>query len=98
MVMLSVCFCLLMSRRPPSSTRTDMLVPYTTRFRSFSQVTLPRALPLRFLFIGRILKTKGFIEFCQAAQRVKAHYPDAQFALLGGHHPNPAQQIGRAHV
>ena len=57
----------------------------------FAQVPLPHALPLRFLFIGRILKTKGFIEFCQAAQRVKAHYPDAQFALLGGYHPNPAQ-------
>src|SRR3546814_16896128 len=29
-----VCVFLLMIRRPPSSTRTDTLVPYTTRFRS----------------------------------------------------------------
>src|SRR3546814_20310201 len=27
-------FCLLMIRRPPRSTRTDTLFPYTTRFRS----------------------------------------------------------------
>src|SRR3546814_18749907 len=27
-------FCFLIIRRPPTSTRTDTLVPYTTRFRS----------------------------------------------------------------
>src|SRR3546814_14505113 len=31
--MLTVCF-FLMRRRPPRSTRTDTLLPYTTRFRS----------------------------------------------------------------
>src|SRR3546814_13835583 len=30
----SVCFFFLMILRPPSSTRTDTLCPYTTRFRS----------------------------------------------------------------
>src|SRR3546814_8407642 len=30
-----VCFFLLMIRRPPRSTRTDTLFPYTTLFRSF---------------------------------------------------------------
>src|SRR3546814_17586440 len=29
-----VIFCCLMRRRPPRSTRTDTLFPYTTRFRS----------------------------------------------------------------
>src|SRR3546814_17724697 len=29
-----VVVCFLMNRRPPRSTRTDTLVPYTTRFRS----------------------------------------------------------------
>src|SRR3546814_7320455 len=28
------CFCFLMKRRPPRSTRTDTLFPYTTLFRS----------------------------------------------------------------
>src|SRR3546814_20161119 len=30
----SLCFCFLMIRRPPRSTRTDTLFPYTTLFRS----------------------------------------------------------------
>src|SRR3546814_2165510 len=32
--MLSLCFFFLMIRRPPRSTRTDTLFPYTTLFRS----------------------------------------------------------------
>src|SRR3546814_13908942 len=32
--MLSFCLCFLMIRRPPRSTRTDTLFPYTTLFRS----------------------------------------------------------------
>src|SRR3546814_18937072 len=32
--MLAVCFVFLMIRRPPRSTRTDTLFPYTTLFRS----------------------------------------------------------------
>src|SRR3546814_1400884 len=34
-VYVSVCFFFLMIRRPPRSTRTDTLFPYTTLFRSF---------------------------------------------------------------
>src|SRR3546814_19141102 len=32
------CFLVLMIRRPPRSTRTDTLFPYTTLFRSFALV------------------------------------------------------------
>src|SRR3546814_15132104 len=39
------CFFFLMIRRPPRSTRTDTLFPYTTLFRSFQR---PRA-----CFVGR---------------------------------------------
>src|SRR3546814_15415515 len=31
------CFCFLMKRRPPRSTRTDTLFPYTTLFRSYTR-------------------------------------------------------------
>src|SRR3546814_4703161 len=43
---LFICFCLffLMIRRPPRSTRTDTLFPYTTLFRS-GQGTDPRRWP-----------------------------------------------------
>src|SRR3546814_16689185 len=33
-MLLCLCFCFLMIRRPPRSTRTDTLFPYTTLFRS----------------------------------------------------------------
>src|SRR3546814_3904583 len=37
-----------MIRRPPRSTRTDTLFPYTTLFRSFSRMTLCVSPPHRF--------------------------------------------------
>src|SRR3546814_4369902 len=37
-VVVVMCFFFLMIRRPPRSTRTDTLFPYTTLFRSFHQV------------------------------------------------------------
>lgn len=45
-------------------------------------------LPLKFLFIGRLLKEKGIHEFVQAAKLVKKIYPDTEFTILGGidHH------------
>src|SRR3546814_17433385 len=36
-VCVSSFFCFLMIRRPPRSTRTDTLFPYTTLFRSYSR-------------------------------------------------------------
>src|SRR3546814_7842293 len=35
---MSICFFFLMIRRPPRSTRTDTLFPYTTLFRSYPEV------------------------------------------------------------
>ena len=45
-------------------------------------------LPLKFLFIGRLLKEKGIHEFVQAARLVKKIYPDTEFTVLGAidHH------------
>ena len=44
--------------------------------------------PLKFLFIGRLLKEKGIHEFIQAAQLVKKIYPNTEFTVLGAidHH------------
>src|SRR3546814_6005102 len=39
-----MCFFFLMSRRPPRSTRTDTLFPYTTLFRSADHLFADRAL------------------------------------------------------
>lgn len=45
-------------------------------------------LPLKFLFIGRLLKEKGIYEFVKAAKLVKKIYPDTKFTVLGAidHH------------
>src|SRR3546814_15543873 len=41
---ISVCFFFLMIRRPPRSTRTDTLFPYTTLFRSLALMRRQRLL------------------------------------------------------
>lgn len=38
----------------------------------------------RFLMVARLLKTKGVIEYCEAARKVKNTYPEVQFDYLGG--------------
>src|SRR5690606_23794071 len=45
-------------------------------------------LPLKFLFIGRLLKEKGIHEFVQAAKLIKKIYPDTQFTVLGAIDPH----------
>lgn len=39
--------------------------------------------PIKFLFIGRMLKEKGIHEFIAAAKTVKQRYPDVEFTVLG---------------
>ncbi len=39
--------------------------------------------PIKFLFIGRLLKEKGIHEFVAAAKIVKKNYPETQFTVLG---------------
>src|SRR3546814_9176115 len=44
-----------MIRRPPRSTHTDTLFPYTTLFRSQCRAALPRGLDPRLHALGRVL-------------------------------------------
>src|SRR3546814_3733859 len=61
-LVMSRCFFLLI-RRPPRSTRTDTLFPYTTLFRSG--------------FAGRALARQGFVTVIPDYRLVpKAHWPD----------------------
>lgn len=39
--------------------------------------------PIKFLFIGRLLKEKGVFEFIEAMRIVKHKYPQTQFVVLG---------------
>src|SRR3546814_3901017 len=58
-----------MIRRPPRSTRTDTLFPYTTRFRS----TLDHAPPT--MLNGEVAGNEGYgiVEFLLRRQAVSAH-------------------------
>ncbi len=54
----------------------------------YASTSLPQK-PITFLTIGRLLGEKGFREYAQAAQIVKARYPKAIFQLLGPEDPSP---------
>ena len=45
---------------------------------------------ISFLFAARLLKTKGIIEFCKAAEIVQEKYKGVQFNIVGGKDDNPA--------
>ena len=40
--------------------------------------------PLTFIFVGRLVKEKGIVEYLEAAQIVKNKYPDVRFLVVGG--------------
>lgn len=48
----------------------------------FKRTDLPDE--ISFLMVGRIIKEKGVLEYCKAAEIVKKEYPNVQFTLLGG--------------
>lgn len=54
----------------------------------YTHSPIPPGKPI-FLTIGRLLGEKGFREYAQAAQIVKAKYPDTLFQLLGPEDPSP---------
>lgn len=43
----------------------------------------PESEPMRFLFVGRIMKEKGIDEFLEAAKKVKCVHPEVYFDVIG---------------
>src|SRR3546814_7671606 len=79
-----------MIRRPPRSTRTDTLFPYTTLFRSASEAGISRILN-GWIDHGRHSSRIGF------QRRVQSFRIDLQRAILVGVHPDLGQSgIGRS--
>jgi glycosyltransferase involved in cell wall biosynthesis len=50
----------------------------------------PKLSPVTFLFIARLIKDKGILEYVEAARLLKQKYPMAKFQLLGPLDINPA--------
>jgi len=53
--------------------------------------------PPTFLYIGRLLREKGILDYVEMARRVRARRPDARFRVVGWVDPNPAS-VSRADV
>jgi len=72
--------------------RTDVLPGSGIDINKFKPIvnSLIKNNSLRFLFIARLLKDKGLIEFIEAAKRMKQKYPKVEFQILGAYYPgNP---------
>lgn len=52
-------------------------------------VAVPPTSPPRFLFVGRMLRSKGVQELLEAARLLRAEVPDAEVHLVGGLDQNP---------
>jgi glycosyltransferase involved in cell wall biosynthesis len=52
------------------------------RFRP-SAAPRPDGRPFRFLFVGRLLRDKGLVEYAEAARRLRPRWPQVDFAVLG---------------
>jgi glycosyltransferase involved in cell wall biosynthesis len=52
---------------------------------------MPEPLPElpAFLFIGRLIKDKGVMEYLQACQKIKSEYPEVRCLLVGPYDSNP---------
>src|SRR3546814_13284895 len=94
-------FFLLMIRRPPRSTRTDTLVPYTTLFRSAGSAADRAAAPAA-EDAGNGVSCRGRrerrqpprkLETARSAITPQAFSPATCFSL-----PRSSDEIGRAHV
>lgn len=55
----------------------------------FARRPLPEG-PPTFLLIARLMRDKGILEFCAAAQAIRARRPDARFQILGPIDANPS--------
>ena len=60
---------------PGSGIDLDRFKPVQTPAKS--------ARPFRFLFVGRLLRDKGLVEYAEAARLLLPRWPDVEFAILG---------------
>jgi len=74
---------LFVSRRIVRSAQARVLPGSGVDLEYFAPMALPEGTPA-FLFIGRLLRDKGVVEFVEAARTLRSVLPGARFQLLGG--------------
>src|SRR3546814_14221501 len=73
--------CFLMIRRPPRSTLTDPLLPYTTRFRSVDDRSLRPALDHRKDLVLHAQERAGYIDIHALPKPFERHFGKRQSGL-----------------
>lgn len=68
------------------STEVFKIIPGSgVNLKEFSVLKYPEEIEgIHFLFIARILKEKGIIEYIETAKNIRREYPNAYFHVLGG--------------
>lgn len=67
--------------------KIEMINGSGVNLKKFTNKQLPKE-PI-FLFVGRLLKDKGIMEYIEAAKLVKDRYPEARVQILGSFDTNP---------
>jgi glycosyltransferase involved in cell wall biosynthesis len=80
----------------PSTMRVELVNGTGVDTEAFAPAPFPDT-PPRFLLIARLLRDKGIREYAQAASRLRARYPQAEFHLVGPVDTNP-QALSEAEV
>src|SRR3546814_20828756 len=96
---ISLRFFFLMIRRPPRSTRTDTLFPYTTLFRSAARLHAAGRHPLRHAVVAPAALARGGRGPLRPRLRALHHPAEHPVQLAGpGRRAGHPGEIGRAHV
>lgn len=72
------------------STQVFLMAGSGVNLHDYPKTPLPKEPLPTFLFIGRLLKTKGILDYLDAIQRLRDQGIGARFSVLGGGHSNPA--------
>lgn len=75
-------------RRIVDATRTVVVNGSGVNLDHFRASPVPTD-PPRFLFVGRLLRSKGVHEYVEAASLVRRHLPEAEFHVVGAEDMNP---------
>ena len=88
---------LFVDRRMVRNNQVRVLPGSGVDLERFTPAPLPAGPPV-FLFIGRLLRDKGVVEFVEAARSLKPELPLARFQLLGGLDEGNRTAIGQGEI
>ena len=72
-----------------SSVTTKVLNGSGVNLNKFSPNPGVKKVPQSFIFVGRLIRDKGIIEFIEAARKIKHSFPSAKFYIVGALDENP---------